>query len=1056
MSDFNVGMNLKARDGISPVLKRASKAVTDTGQKVNRFSRACGYAYKGTGRFNNRILQSVGAFGRFNRGARQAGRVLDLFTRKQKQATEATSRFRKVAMGAFAGAAIAMGGGALMGSMGGALGTAMDYQASIDKVAAVANIKKGSSDYNMLDSQAKDLGATTWASSSQAASGQQSLAMAGFKPDEIKKAMPSMLDLAKGGDLDLGTTADITSNVLSGYGMKAKETGRLADVMAATITTSNTNLSMLGDTMKYVAPIAAKMNGTIEEGAAMAGMLGNVGIQGSMAGTTMRAMYSRMASPPKMAQNAMAEIGLSITDANGQLKSMPTLLKEVHKRTAGMSKDKRMDVFKKLAGQEAMAGFAELVSQAGSGALDTYIKELEGSTGRARALSKQMSDNLKGDLTSMGSAVEAIKISAGEQLLPNARGTVQSLTKIMRHVNFLVKTNPKATKTILMMAGALAAVGVAAGGMMLLAPILMAVLSPIGLAVGGLTAGAAAIAANWGSLSNDVRSTFKSFKRVFIFMGQDIAKITSSFFRGDWAGVKEGFDSLKFYLGRLPIYFKEAFGHATFALDSLFGFDQGTILSKVTPVFRAMGQFITGFKQGFGESFGVIAEVANGLWWGLSKIAGVLGQITGMFGNITEGSRVFEHFGRVVGWAAAAFVPFFAIKAVIGATASAIGVFGWALSAAASLLAPLSVALGAVKWAVLGLGRALLMNPIGLTIAAIAGGAYLIMNNWGGISAWFSNLWESIKNNISQKWQAIKGLFNWDIKGVISAIWGGISAMFTGYVNLWKSLLSLGFKGIKTIFGWSPIDTIKEKWAGISDTVLEPVRKAQEKLSSAWASLSGIFGRNDKKGKKGQIEMTAIMPDTAILEAKKLIVSDIQAGLQQIPGLTNNVNTALQSMKGVLKAESWQHEGQRLMETLAAGIKAGTNSAVNAVAGATAKMDALLPHSDAKTGALSRLTASGAALMPTFASGIKQTAYAPVKAMQPALSAVGNQLQPVSPTAMAYSAFNQPQNSSQDIQVTVNLTQNIHGGTDAGEIAKQAAMQTREAFNGALTDIGDL
>lgn len=468
-----------------------------------------------------------------------------------------------------------------------------------------------------------------------------------------------------------------------------------------------------------------------------------------------------------------------------------------------------------------------------------------------------------------------------------------------------------------------------------------------------------------------------------------------------------------------------------------------------------------------------------------------------MFGNITEGSRVFEQFGRVVGWAAAVFVPFFAIKAVIGAVASAIGVFGWALSAAAPLLAPLSIALGVVKWAVLGLGRALLMNPIGLTIAAIAGGAYLIMRNWDGISAWFSNLWGAVKADITQKWQAIKGLFDWDVKGKISTLWNGLGAVLSSPVELGKTAVAGAWEGIKTIFnwsplgliignwvaikdivgnfvegaknkakekwegikeffGWSPIDSIKEKWAGISDTVLAPVHKAQEKLASAWASLKGIFGRDDKKASKGQIEMTAIMPDMVTLEAKKLIVSDIQAGLQQIPGLTNNVNTALQSMKGVLKAESWQHEGQRLMETLAAGIKAGTNSAVNAVAGATAKMDALLPHSDAKTGALSRLTASGAALMPTFASGIKQTAHAPVKAMQPALSAVGNQLQPVSPTAMASSAFNQPQNSSQDIQVTVNLTQNIHGGTDAGEIAKQAAMQTREAFNGALTDIGDL
>ncbi|MFV0410233.1 MAG: phage tail tape measure protein, partial [Paracoccus sp. (in: a-proteobacteria)] len=397
MSDFNVGMTLNAKDGLSPTLKRAGKAVADTGQKINRFAQMAGTAGQRTANFGRRILGIIPGFRRYGQGARQASRDLEQFTRSQNKATQAAGRFKKIAMGAFAGAALAMGGQQVMGGVGGVMGTAMEYGAAIDKVAAVANIRKGSADYNMLDTQAKELGANTWASSSQVASGQQFLAMAGFNPKAIKEAMPSMLDLAKGGDLDLGATADITSNVLSGYGMEAKETGRLADVMAATITTSNTNLSMLGDTMKYVAPIASKMNGTIEEGAAMAGMLGNVGIQGSMAGTAMRAMYSRMASPPKMAQDAMDSIGLSIKDANGQLKSMPTLLKEIAEKTSHLDKDQQMDIFKRMAGEEAMAGMAELVKQAGTGALDEYIKKLEASMGRAQDLSRQMSDNLKGD-----------------------------------------------------------------------------------------------------------------------------------------------------------------------------------------------------------------------------------------------------------------------------------------------------------------------------------------------------------------------------------------------------------------------------------------------------------------------------------------------------------------------------------------------------------------------------------------------------------------------------------------------------------------------------------
>ncbi len=1084
---MNVSMSLNAKDGISPVLRRAGKAVSDTGQKINRFSRFASMAGQRASQFGKRLIGAAGTFTGFNRGARQARRDLDLYIKSQRRATQETSRFKKVAMGAFAGAAIAMGGSQPMGKMGGVVGTAADYQASIDKVAAVANIRKGSSDYNMLNDQAKQLGANTWASSSQVASGQQFLAMAGFDPNEIKAAMPSMLDLSKGGDLDLGATADITSNILSGYGMEASETGKLSDVLAATITTSNTNLSMLGDTMKYVAPIAAKMNGTIGEGAAMAGMLGNVGIQGSQAGTTLRAMYSRMASPPKMAEKAMASIGLNIKDANGQLKSMPTLLKEVHAKTAGMSKDKRMDIFKKMAGQEAMAGFAELVDQAGSGALDAYIKKVNGMTGFASMLSKQMSDNLKGDLTSMGSATEAIKISMGETMLPGARSTVQSITKMMRGINRMIKFNPQAAKTIMMIAGALAAVGVATGGLMLLSPVLLAMLSPIGLLVGGLTAGAAVIAANWGGLNSDFKRILKSFGRLSKFIIQDVGKIAKSLFKGDWAGVASAFDDLKYSIGKMSERLWEGIELGSGALDRLFGFDQGTVLGKIKPIFNAIGQFATGFSRGFMQSMQIIGNAFGFVWKGAKQAGSVIAKFTSYFGKITEGSRIFERFGQVVGWAAAVFVPFIAIKGIIASVAGALGMFG-------TVLAPLGMALGVVKFAALGLGRALLMNPIGLLIAGIAGGAYLIIRNWSGIKEWFSNLWGGIKNNISQKWQAIKNLFIWKPVEKIKSAWSGLSAALSSPIDIAKGAASLAWSGVKllfewhpvnlitknwsgiksaagsavegaktkaeatwnivkSIFEWSPIEIIKEKWSGITDVVLAPINKAQEKLSQSWNALKGVFGRGDKE--KSKVEMIATTPDTATLETKKLIVSDIQAGLQQIPGLTNNVNTALQSMKSVLQAESWQNEGQRLMQTLAAGIKAGTNAAVAAVQSATAQMDAYLPHSDAKIGALSNLTASGAALMPTFAQGIRSTANAPVMAIQPALTSVGQTLKPMGADVITAPQINsEPQGRS--VQMTVHLTQHISGGSDANEIASQAAAQTREALNGALTDIGDL
>jgi TP901 family phage tail tape measure protein len=180
--------------------------------------------------------------------------------------------------------------------------------------------------------------------------------MAGFDPKAIKAAMPGMLDLASAGGSELAETADIASNIMSGLGLGAAEMDKLGDVLVGTFTRSNTNLRMLGETMKYAAPMAKTYGVDLETAAAMAGKLGDAGLQGSMGGTALSSIMNRLAAPPKAAEKALEKLNIKTADANGNLRAMPDILKEIYDKTKGMGTAVRGGLLKDIAGEEAVKG----------------------------------------------------------------------------------------------------------------------------------------------------------------------------------------------------------------------------------------------------------------------------------------------------------------------------------------------------------------------------------------------------------------------------------------------------------------------------------------------------------------------------------------------------------------------------------------------------------------------------------------------------------------------------------------------------------------------------
>lgn len=391
----------------------------------------------------------------------QASRLKEVAKHQQRLAT---AREKYSAGRSAAGAMAGMGaggvaaGGAMLYTGGKFIAPGLDFDASMSKVQALARLDKSSADMIALRTQARELGAATQFTAGQAADAQSFLAMAGFSPQAILSAMPGMLSLAKAGDTDLAQTADIASNILTGFKLPADKMSEVGDVLVGAFTRSNTNLYMLGETMKYVAPVAAGVGQDIETMAAMAGKLGDAGIQGSMGGTALRAIISRLAAPPKMAADALEELGIKTSDANGNLRDMPSILEELYKKTEKLGSADRAGMFKHIAGEEAFSALQVLVEQAGTGELQKFIGTLRKVQGEADKTAGTMADNLKGDLDQLKSAWEDLGIEIEEQNDGPLRAITQGFAGVVGSIKTWAAENPKLSQALTVIAATLAVV----------------------------------------------------------------------------------------------------------------------------------------------------------------------------------------------------------------------------------------------------------------------------------------------------------------------------------------------------------------------------------------------------------------------------------------------------------------------------------------------------------------------------------------------------------------------------------------------------------------------
>lgn len=367
------------------------------------------------------ILSSTLRLSLLDRVTGPAARVNASLARLRGQAQAQTAAMAGMGRSMLVGAAGFMGAYGLVRGIRSSVTAAADFQQAMNQVSAVSGATGGQ--LQDLRRQALELGRTTQFTATDAANAQNFLAMAGFKANDILGAMPDTLQLASAAQMDLGRTADVVSNILTGYRMEVSDLAHVNDVLVKAFTSANTDLGQLAEAMKYAGPIASSAGVRFEEATAALSLMGNAGIQGSMAGTSLRGALSRVLDATPKVRSAMRSAGLTFTDTAGRLLPLADIIEQLepHAENTGL--------FMELFGQRAGPAMAALVGQ-GHQALRKLDDELVNSGGTAKRVADVQMQGFQGRMRELRSATEGFMIALGDRLIPAITPGVQGLTNL--------------------------------------------------------------------------------------------------------------------------------------------------------------------------------------------------------------------------------------------------------------------------------------------------------------------------------------------------------------------------------------------------------------------------------------------------------------------------------------------------------------------------------------------------------------------------------------------------------------------------------------------------
>lgn len=369
--------------------------------------------------------------------------------------------------------------------LGAAVKTTMDFDTSMSKVAAVSGAT--GQDFDKLREKAREMGAQTKFSASEAADAMNYMAMAGWKTEDMLGGVEGIMSLAAASGEDLATTSDIVTDALTAFGLSAADSGHFADVLAAASSNANTNVSMMGETFKYAAPIAGALGYSVEDTAEAIGLMANAGVKGSQAGTSLRTIMQKLQGTLKLSTDALGGVEIETSNADGTMREFGDIIGDLRYVFDNMTESEKAAAAETLVGKNAMSGFLAIMNAAPAD-IEKLSKAINGADGTAASMAETMQDNLGGQLTILKSQLQELAIGVGDTLMPAIRDIVGKIQEFVDWLNSLDEGTKKTIGTVLAVTAALSPVLIIVGKLIAAIGTIMTILNPLTLAIGGVTA----------------------------------------------------------------------------------------------------------------------------------------------------------------------------------------------------------------------------------------------------------------------------------------------------------------------------------------------------------------------------------------------------------------------------------------------------------------------------------------------------------------------------------------------------------------------------------------
>ena len=423
---------------------------TITGEQYRAFQREVEYAKSAVDKYEKELAEAKDKVMKLGSASDAAAREVDDFGDETSEAAEKADKASKggltavaVALGNFIYDAAKKATQEIVGFGKEIVSTGMTFESSMSSVAAISGAT--AEELEQLEEKAKEMGATTKFTAAESADAFGYMALAGWNVSDMLSGIDGVLELAASSNMDLAKASDIVTDYLTAFGLTAQDSSRFVDIMTYAMANSNTTTEMLGEAYKNCAATAASMGYSVEDTTAVLMTMANAGIKGGEAGTALNAIMTRLATDTKNCATELAEYGVNVYDAEGNMQSLSSILEGVSDHWETLTDQEQANLAKMLAGtnhyaalQTIMSGLSDSAEEAGMSFGD-YTKALEECEGAATDMSHTMIDNLQGDMTILDSAVDGMKLSLADELNPALRDVVQYVTKQMPNIQKVMK-----------------------------------------------------------------------------------------------------------------------------------------------------------------------------------------------------------------------------------------------------------------------------------------------------------------------------------------------------------------------------------------------------------------------------------------------------------------------------------------------------------------------------------------------------------------------------------------------------------------------------------------